>query len=90
MKQINTKNYVKPDLVRHALDNSKGRFMAIQVEKKDGSLRTFNFKPAKENPPSFQYHKNLVPIQENGVGYRSFDINKVLSIKFDKQEIKAS
>lgn len=87
---MTARNFIDPKLVKHALENSKGRKMGITVIKKDNSTRVFNFNACSENAPSFQFHKNLVSINEVGQGYKSFDINKVLRIAFDKQVIEAT
>lgn len=82
--------FVDANLVKEILENSKGRFLGITVEKKDGSERKFNFQACKDNAPAFKFHKDLVSIHENGQGFKSFNINKVKELHFNGQTLKAS
>ena len=79
---------IDPSIVRHVLENAKGRKMGITALTKDDNIRVFNCNKATDNAPAFEFHKDLVSIREVGKGYKSFNVNNVLRLAFDKQVIE--
>lgn len=76
--------YLDVETVEHFVDNNKGQFITIVAEKKDGSLRYFNFKVCDKSH-TLKNFPQYVTVEESNGKVRNFDKFKVLYLAAQKQ-----
>lgn len=88
-------SYIAQNIVESIVDNSKGQFMRVIVDKKlqEGETvpveRSFVFKMCPTNAPTFKDSKQLRSIRESNGRWRSFDVGRVKYMRAFKTEISA-